>query len=46
MYCPNELCPVVTPKSGLCEDCAIEQLEDKGYSFAEALKIVKIIYGE
>ena len=46
MECLNEHCPVPQPKLGLCEDCAIETLEDQGYSFAEALKITKIIFGE
>jgi len=46
MDCLNEHCPVPAPKLGLCEDCAIEQLEAGGYKFSEALKIIKIIFGE
>lgn len=46
MECIKEHCPIVAPKLGLCEDCSIEELEANGYKFAEALKIVKIIFGE
>ena len=45
MECLNEHCPVPQPKLGLCEDCAVELLEAE-FTFAEALKIVKIIFGE
>jgi hypothetical protein len=44
MDCSNEFCPVVTPIQGLCEDCSFEQL-DAEFGTAQALKIMKIIYG-
>lgn len=46
MECLYEHCPVIAPRLGLCEECAIEQLEAQGYTFAEAVKIAEIIYGE
>lgn len=46
MECLNEHCPVPQPKFGHCEDCALELLESEGFSFAESLKILKIVFGE